>query len=320
MSNNTKVQAAEQAHVVAPKTNDSSKEVFNSSGFRYIPHMALAPPPIVLTIAGFDPTSGAGVTADIKTIAAHGCYGVTVITALTVQSTAGVRQVSAVDPQMVTDSLEELNADVKVSAVHIGMLGSGEVARRVAQFLEAAKLPNIVLDPILKASSGASLLDPAGLRVLTEKLVSLANVVTPNTEEAAALTGMTVESVDEMKQAALRLHEMGAKGVVITGGNLERAIDVLSLKDEYVQIFRSDRVNAQNTHGTGCAFSTAITCQLAMGRSLSAAVLMSKAYVPAAITNGYPVGKGPGPVNHMYQMKNHPKAAGLSRKLASGRD
>src|SRR5216683_2327489 len=136
-SSNTKVQPAEQTHVVAPTTNDSSKEVFNSSSFRYIPHMTLAPP-IVLTIAGFDPTSGAGVTADIKTMAAHGCYGVTAITALTVQSTAGVRQVSAVDPQMLTDSLEELNADVKVSAVHIGMLGSGEVARRVAGFLEAA--------------------------------------------------------------------------------------------------------------------------------------------------------------------------------------
>jgi len=255
--------------------------------------MPLAPP-VILTIAGFDPSSGAGVTADIKTIAAHGCYGVTAITALTVQSTAGVRQVSAVDPQLLTDTLAELNADVKVSAVHIGMLGSGDVAGRVADFLETAKPPNVVLDPILRASSGTRLLDDAGVRVLTDRLLSLASVITPNTEEAAALTGITVQSVDDMKLAAQRLHEMGAPGVIVTGGRLERAIDVLSLQDEYMQIFRSDRVNVENTHGTGCAFSTAITCQLAVGRSLSAAVLLAKAYVTSAISHGYALGSGPG--------------------------
>lgn len=277
-------------------------------------------PPVILTIAGFDPSSGAGVTADIKTIAAHGCYGIAAITALTVQSTAGVRQVSPVAQQLLADSLEELVSDVQVSAVHIGMLGSGEIASRVAEFLEKTKLPNVVLDPVLEASSSAKLLDEAGIAILTERLLPLAAVITPNVNEAALLTATDVTNVDAMKSAAQSLHEMGAKGVVITGGHLERAVDLLSVSGEFVQVFRSDRLDSQNTHGTGCAFSTAITCQLAMGRSLSAAVLMSKAYITAAIANGYPVGKGAGPVNHMYQMKNHPRAMAMVRKLASGKD
>ncbi len=146
-------------------------------------------PPIVLTIAGFDPSSGAGVTADIKTIAAHGCYGVACITALTVQSTAGVRRVEPLSPDLVVETLAELSADVEIAAVHVGMLGSGKVARAVADFLATERLPNIVLDPILKSSSGAELVDTAGARLMLEKFLPLATVVTPNLDEASALTG-----------------------------------------------------------------------------------------------------------------------------------
>ncbi len=128
-------------------------------------------PSVVLTIAGFDPSSGAGVTADIKTMAAHGCYGVACITAITVQSTAGVKRVEPCDPELVSDTLRELAADVKIGAVHIGMLGSGKVARAVADFLSRQKLPNVVLDPIFRASSGTDLLDPAGRKVLAEQLL-----------------------------------------------------------------------------------------------------------------------------------------------------
>ncbi len=277
-------------------------------------------PPVVLTIAGFDPSSGAGITADIKTIAAHGCYGLAAVTALTVQSTAGVRQVAPVDPILLFDTLQELTSDVKISAVHIGMLGSAKVAARVADFLEKERHPNVVLDPVLRATSGTSLLDDEGVRILKERLLPLATVITPNVDEAAALSGMDIANIQQVKQAAQLLHEMGAKGVVITGGHLERAIDVLSVKDDYVQVFRSDRLESTNTHGTGCAFSTTIACLLAQGRSLSAAVLLAKAYVTAAISNAYPIGRGPGPVNHMYQMKNHPKAVGMVKKLASGKD
>jgi hydroxymethylpyrimidine/phosphomethylpyrimidine kinase len=289
-----------------------------NGSFRYIPHMPQTAP-VVLTIAGFDPSSGAGVTADIKTIAAHGCYGVAAITAMTVQSSAGVKQVIPSDPQLLADTLEELTADVKVSAVHIGMLGSGAVAGQVAQFLDKARISHVVLDPVLKASSGADLLDEQGLGILKDKLLPLATVVTPNIDEVTALTGMGIESVDDMKLAARRLQEMGARDVIVTGGHLKRAIDLLSLKDGYIQTFKSDLVPSANTHGTGCAFSTSITCQLAQERSLSTAVLIAKAYVIAAITNSYPIGTGPGPVNHMYQMKNHPRS-GLRRKRASGRD
>jgi hydroxymethylpyrimidine/phosphomethylpyrimidine kinase len=277
-------------------------------------------PPVVLTIAGFDPSSGAGITADIKTIAAHGCYGIGAITALTVQSTTGVRNVAPVPTSLLTETLQELVTDCQVSAVHIGMLGSGELADALAALLEKTKLPNVVLDTVLTSTSGASLLDEHGIRVLQERLIPLTTVITPNIEEAAALTGTEVSEVEEMKRAAGRLHEMGAKGVIITGGHLEKAIDLLSLKDEYVQIFRADKVDSPNTHGTGCAFSTAIACQLALERSLSTAVLLAKAYVTAAITGSYAIGKGPGSVNHMYRMKNHPSAAGLAKRLASGKD
>jgi hydroxymethylpyrimidine/phosphomethylpyrimidine kinase len=280
--------------------------------------LMLQSPPIVLTIAGFDPSSGAGITADVKTIAAHGCYGVSAVTALTVQSTGGVRQVSPVDPKLLRDTLDELISDVKVSAVHVGMLGSADVATEIADFLQRSQLPHVVLDTIVKSSSGARLVDDSGLRILTEKLLPLAEAVTPNAEEAAALTGLQVSFVDDMRQAAQKLHEMGAKGVVITGGHLEKATDVLSVKDGDFQIFKSDKQESTCTHGTGCAFSTAIACHLAHGRTLPEAVLLAKAYITAAIANAYPIGKGAGPVNHMYRMRNHP--GGFSKKFASGRD
>lgn len=278
----------------------------------------LQSPPVVLTIAGFDPSSGAGITADIKTIAAHGCYGIGAITALTVQSTTGVRQVSPVDALLVRDTLEELTADVKPAAVRVGMLGSAQVADVVADFLKREQLPHIVIDTVLKSTSGTSLLDEAGLQILREKLIPLAEAITPNAQEAATITETTVGYIDDMRQAAKKLHEMGAKGVVITGGHLDKATDVLSPANGEVQIFKSDRQESSSTHGTGCAFSTAIACHLAQGRALPEAVLLAKAYITAAIANAYPIGKGIGPVNHMYRMKNHP--GGYAKKLASGKD
>jgi hydroxymethylpyrimidine/phosphomethylpyrimidine kinase len=262
-------------------------------------------PPVVLTIAGFDPSSGAGVTADVKTIAAHGCYGVGCITALTVQSTAGVRRTETVSPDLVTDTLRELGADLEISAVHIGMLGSAEVARAVTDFLEEARLPNIVLDPIIKSSSGHDLIDPVGLRVLVDRLLSLATVITPNVDEAAALTGLSVTNLEQMRQAAASLHEMGNASVVITGGHLDKAIDLLSFtspRGAQQEVFKSERLRSNSTHGTGCAFSTAMACHLARGRGLPEAVLLAKAYVGAAIANAYSLGQGIGPVHHLYRM------------------
>jgi hydroxymethylpyrimidine/phosphomethylpyrimidine kinase len=284
-------------------------------------------PPVVLTIAGFDPSSGAGVTADIKTIAAHACYGVACITAMTVQSTAGVRRVDAVDPGLVTETLEELAEDVEISAVHIGMLGSGKVVKAVADFLSGqgskpgsrfggknkARLPNVVLDPILKSSSGADLLDAVGTRLLVERLIPLADVVTPNVDEAAALTGLKVRELDEMKAAAGKLHELGAPAVVITGGHLEKAIDLLSFTTKRgveQEIFKAERQRSNSTHGTGCAFATAMACHLALDRGLAEAALLAKTYVTAAITYGHPLGKGTAPVHHLYRMGQQRRVAG----------
>ncbi|HZQ68908.1 MAG TPA: bifunctional hydroxymethylpyrimidine kinase/phosphomethylpyrimidine kinase [Terriglobales bacterium] len=264
-----------------------------------------ASPPVVLTIAGFDPSSGAGVTADIKTIAAHSCYGVACISALTVQSTGGVRRVEPLDPSLVTDTLQELASDVEIAAVHIGMLGSGRVVRAVADFLLRQKLPNVVLDPILKSSSGADLLDPTGTKLLLEKLLPLSVVVTPNVDEASALTGLAVKAEDQMRAAAHKLHQMGAAAVVVTGGHLEKAVDLLSFtstRGVEQEIFKSERQRSKSTHGTGCAFATAMACHLALGRGLPEAVLLAKAYVAAAISNAHPMGRGTGPVHHLYRM------------------
>jgi hydroxymethylpyrimidine/phosphomethylpyrimidine kinase len=248
-------------------------------------------PPVVLTIAGFDPSSGAGITADIKTIAAHGCYGVACITALTVQSTSGVRRVEPTNEDLITETLEELNADVEISAVHIGMLGSAKVTRAVSDFLAKAQLPNIVLDPIIKSSSGADLIGRNGVRVLLEHLLPLATVVTPNLDEAAAFTGMAVTNLDQMRAAATRLHTIGAASVVVTGGHLDQAIDLLSYTSRRgveQEVFKSPRQASNSTHGTGCAFATAMACHLAQGRGLPEAVLLAKAYVSAAIAKAHP--------------------------------
>ena len=263
-------------------------------------------PTVILTIAGFDPSSGAGITADIKTIAAHGCYGVACITAITVQSTAGVLRVEPCDPELVSATLDELAADMKIAGVHIGMLGSAKVARAVAQFLRRKKLENIVLDPILRSSSGADLLDREGTRLLTSELLPLATVVTPNVDEASVLTGLPVTSVDQMRAAAGKLHEMGAASVVVTGGHLEKALDLLSFQTRRgveQEIFKSERQRSNSTHGTGCAFATAMACHLALDRGLPEAVLLAKAYVSAAISKGHPLGRGTGPVHHLYRMQ-----------------
>jgi hydroxymethylpyrimidine/phosphomethylpyrimidine kinase len=282
-------------------------------------------PPVVLTLAGFDPCSGAGVTADIKTIAAHGCYGVACITAITVQSTVGVRRVEAVDPELVAEILQELASDVTISAVHLGMLGSAKVVRAVSDFLAGSskggssksRLPNIVLDPIFKSSSGADLLDAPGIKLLIERLIPLADVITPNVDEATILTGLKVTNLDEMRAAAAKLHELGSAAIVITGGHLDKAIDLLSFKTKRgveQEVFKAERQRSNSTHGTGCAFSTAMACHLALDRGIAEAALLAKTYVTAAIAAGHPLGRGTGPVHHLYRMHEQRRGAGSGSK------
>lgn len=258
---------------------------------------AKAERPVVLAIAGYDPSSGAGITADIKTISAHGCYGVTCITALTVQSSRGVQRVETLEPRIITEILHELMDDLDIAAVKIGMLGSAEVARAVAAFLKRAQVRHVVLDPILKSSSGADLISHDGVTVLRERLIGQASVITPNIDEAAELAGLKVTNQEEMAAAAKQLHQLGARNVVITGGHLASPVDVLSTGPEAQPIFlEGERVQTSSTHGTGCAFSTSLACHLAMGKSLLESVRAAKKYVEGALRHAPGLGKGTGPV------------------------
>jgi hydroxymethylpyrimidine/phosphomethylpyrimidine kinase len=265
-------------------------------------------PNIVLSIAGFDPSSGAGVTADIKAIAAHGCYGVACITGLTVQSTQGVRRVEPVAGKLIRETLKELAADFTFAAARIGMLASAEAVAAVVDFLKNNKVPNVILDPAIRASSGAPLLDKDGIDKMRKELLPLAAVITPNIDEAGALAGMPVTNVEQMRAAAAALHKLGAKAVVVTGGHLDKPVDVLSANG-VVHEFGSDKQRSTSTHGTGCAFATALACHLASGKDLDDAVVMSKAYVSSAIARAPKIGKGAGPVNHLFRMDDQPRLA-----------
>ena len=269
-------------------------------------------PPVVLTISGFDPSSGAGTLADIKTLAAHGCYGIGCITALTVQSTAGVKRVEPVAAKLVRETLDELAADMPIAAARIGMLGSAAVLEAVAEFLSAAQIPFVVLDPVLQSSSGADLIDKKGAERMPSLLFPRSTVITPNIDEAAHLTGLPVTNVAEMKAAARKLHELGAKSVVITGGHLERPVDLLSVDAaggcQQLE-FASERLRSTATHGTGCAFSTAVAANLALGKQLSDAVVLAKAFVTKAIARAYPLGRGTGPIHHLFRMDEQPRPA-----------
>lgn len=253
-------------------------------------------PPVVLSIAGYDPSSGAGIAADIKTMAAHGCYGVTCITALTVQSTRGVKRVEPMQGSVIAETLELLADDVKIAAVKIGMLGSADAAKAVAVFLKRHSPKFVVLDPVIRSSSGADLISKEGLKILQEQILSRTYVITPNIDEASALTSHKVRNLDDMQLAAARLHEMGVRNVIITGGHLNPPHDLLSQEGKQVLILKGRKVSTRSTHGTGCAFSTSLACHLAMGKDLSTAAIAAKRFVATALSKAPAVGKGTGPI------------------------
>jgi len=261
------------------------------------------PRKVVLTIAGFDPSSGAGITADLKTIAAHGQYGTACITAITVQTTQSVLKLERLKADLLRDMLEALVEDTPPSAVKIGMLANRELTLAVADFLRRFRPRNVVLDPVLQSSSGMALLDAAGLEALRGELLGLVDVVTPNLAEAEKLSGISVRDLEDMKSAASKLVQLGAKNVVITGGHLKEPSDVLLLGgDSECRVFKGEKIFTPNTHGTGCAFSTALACRLAEGVELADAVFAAKQYVTNALRHSYSLGKGTGPVNHLFRM------------------
>jgi len=264
-------------------------------------------PLVILSIAGYDPSSGAGITADIKTAAALGCFAITCMTAVTIQSTQGVFGVRAMEPELVARTLNTLADDFEIAAVRIGMLGTGAVGGAVSGFLASRRLPNVVLDPVIRSSSGAALLDEIGLEML-RGLLPLCDVVTPNVDEAATLaitdplpsSAGWDDALPWLRNAATRLHDLGARNVVITGGHLQSANDYVSSRGPaYEEVIAGERIQSQSTHGTGCAFATALACHLAKGTELPQAVRAAKGFVTRAIRSAYPLGKGTGPINHL---------------------
>ena len=267
-------------------------------------------PPLLLTIAGFDPSCGAGIAADLKTFAAHGCYGLAAITSLTVQSTEGVQAVHNTPSSELREQLEVLAKDCDIAAVKIGMLGNRGNAVVVAEFLDTYKFAHVVHDPVMKSSSGAELLDAGGIKYIVAELLKRSTVITPNVPEAEILTGLSIRDVTGMESAARKIVEMGAHAVIVKGGHMERAVDVLFDGENITQL-GGEKVKADNNHGTGCTFASAIAALLASGRSLPEAAMLAKAYVTKAIERGYPVGKGRIPLDHFYRLRAEPPARGI---------
>lgn len=269
-------------------------------------HSPNASTPVILTIAGFDPSGGAGIAADLKTFAAHNCYGVAAITALTVQNTQTVRSVHPVESNVLKESVESVLEDKQIRAVKIGMLGNRANVQVVCDLLDQNPSLPAVLDPVVRSSSGLELLDAAGVEFMRAHLLSRVAVVTPNLGEAAILTGTKIENVEGMKAAAHQLIEAGARAVVVTGGHLDKAVDVF-FDGKDLETFVGDRIKPDNTHGTGCTFSSAVAANLALGRQLRDAVMLSKAYVAEAIRKAYATGPGRLPLNHLYRMQQNPR-------------
>lgn len=255
----------------------------------------------VVTIAGSDSSGGAGIQADIKTMTALGVYAESAITALTAQNTLGVQGVVPVDPAFVALQIDSVFDDIRPDAVKIGMLPTGDIASIVAASLRAHRAERVVLDPVMVATSGAALSEDAAVRALVRDLLPLADVITPNIPEAEVLAEGAIATRDDMVAAAHAIQAKGCKAVLVKGGHLsDAADDVLLRADGSVTWFSQMRIDTSNTHGTGCTLSSAIAARLACGDSVVEAVAAAKAYVTGALSAGLDLGRGSGPMNHMW--------------------
>jgi len=253
-------------------------------------------PKVVLTIAGFDPSSGAGISADLKTFSAMGCFGLAAITSLTAQSTRGVKQVEPVNGGLLSLTLDELWADFAVRAIKVGMLGSVEVAQAVAKFLKRVRCKVVIVDPVLVSSSGMQLLPAQSLKVLVRQIFPLATVITPNWDEAQRLTGISAKTKKQMELVALNLRAMGPKSVIITGGHSPANEDMVLGPSGDVIWIKGQKLRSRATHGTGCVYSSALTCYLLGNNDLIEAARLAKLYVRNAIKNAPALGHGQGPL------------------------
>lgn len=265
--------------------------------------------PAVLSIAGSDSSGGAGIQADIKTIAAHHLFAETAITALTAQNTTGVRAVLEATPEFVAQEIDAVFEDIPPAAVKIGMVSSAAIIETIAERLEHWGARNIVVDPVMVATSGARLIDEGAIEALTARLLPIATVITPNIMEAEALTGRAIESSRHQALIAQDLVRRFGCSVLVKGGhNVNDANDALAepvanADDEpRITWFRHTRVETEITHGTGCTLSSAIACGLAQGRTLPDAINQAKEYLTGALAAGLDLGHGSGPVDHMWQI------------------
>jgi hydroxymethylpyrimidine/phosphomethylpyrimidine kinase len=260
--------------------------------------------PTALTIAGSDSGAGAGIQADLKTFAAHGVYGTSAITAVTAQNTLGVTMFEAMPADLVTAQIEAVFSDLGADAVKTGMLPNAAVVEAVAAAIHALDIPLLVVDPVMIAKSGDRLTDDEALAAMKSELLARALVVTPNIPEAEVLSGITIGTAEDCREAARRIHGLGAAAVIIKGGHLPTAdISDLLFDGHRFREFRHERVAGPHTHGTGCTFAAALTSQLALGRSLEEAIPLAQSYVAGAIRHAPGLGRGHGPMDHFWGVR-----------------
>ena len=256
-----------------------------------------------LTIAGSDSSGGAGIQADIKTMTANGVFAMSAITALTAQNTTGVTDIFETTPKFLGEQIDAIFTDIYPDAVKIGMVSSAELIGVIAEKLKAYDAKHIVVDPVMVATSGSKLLRDDAVQALTEKLLPMAEVLTPNIPEAEILSGMTITDAAGMEAAAKRISEKYGCAVLCKGGHQINDADDLLWRDGGGKWFRGRRIPNPNTHGTGCTLSSAIAANLAKGYDLDQSVERAKAYISGALAAMLDLGKGSGPMNHMFDLK-----------------
>lgn len=255
-----------------------------------------------LTIAGSDSSGGAGIQADLKTMTVNGVYAMSVITALTAQNTQGVTGILDVSPEFITEQMDAVFTDIYPDAIKIGMVSSPEIVEAIAASLEKYQAKNIVLDPVMVATSGAKLLKEEAMDSLINRLIPLADVITPNIPEGEILAGMEITNEDQMIKAAEKIGKKYDCAVLLKGGHRVNDANDLLYRDGEFKWFRSERIDNPNTHGTGCTLSSAIGANLAKGYDIDQAIEMAKDYLTGALRAGLDLGKGSGPLMHNYKI------------------
>lgn len=261
--------------------------------------------PVALTIAGSDSGGGAGIQTDLRTFAFHCVHGTSAITCVTAQNTVGVRRVDAMSPEAVVAQIQAVVEDIGVQAAKTGMLLNQEIIFAVAQQVEALQIDNLVVDPVMVSRTGAQLINDDAIKTLCQYLIPRATIVTPNRYEAQILSGLQINSLDDMQNAAQIIHQnLGVKAVLVKGGGMQgdlRGVDIL-FDGQNLETLTTKLVETKNTHGTGCTLSAAIAANLATGKDLWEAVQQAKDYVTTALTYALDIGKGQGPVGHFFPL------------------